>query len=213
MLLSRQYNTFCLSYLVWWSLALSLLLQMALFNFFLWLSTIPLCVCMCVYTCIYMYIHTHVYTYTYVYTYTDTCMYIYINVYTHTHTHTHTPRIFIYSSIFGHLSCFCVLVIASGVLCIIDGVHKSFELTVFSTYIPRNGLLDHMTVLFFCFLRNPHSVFHKGCTNLHFYHQCGGFPYLHIPFSVCYLYFLVMAVLTSMKWYLIVPILFAFLNN
>ena len=44
-------------------------------------------------------------------------------MYIHTYIHTHPASLSI------HLSldiCFCVLVIASGVLCIIDGVRKSF---------------------------------------------------------------------------------------
>ena len=31
-----------------------------------------------------------------------------------------------------------------------------------------------------------------------------GFPFLHIFFSICYLYFFMMAILTDMRWYLIV---------
>ena len=79
------------------------------------------------------------------YVFVYVCVYIYVYMYIHTH------HIFIYSSIFGHLSCFCVWFIASGLLCIIDGVHKSFQVTIFSRYISRNGLLDHMTILFFVF--------------------------------------------------------------
>ena len=111
-------------------------------------------VCMYVCICMHIYVHTHIciYTYAYVYTYTDICMYIYINVYTHIHTHTHPTSLSIHLSLY---ICFCVLVIASGVLCIIDGVRKSFWITVFSRYIPRNGLLDHMTVLFFVFWEIP----------------------------------------------------------
>ena len=46
-----SYICLCLTslHLEWWSLGLSLLLQMALFHSFLWLSSIP-CVCVCVHT-------------------------------------------------------------------------------------------------------------------------------------------------------------------
>jgi len=35
-----------------------------------------------------------------------------------------------------------------------------------SSYMPRVGLLDHMATLIFSFLRNLHTVLHRGCTNL-----------------------------------------------
>ena len=69
------------------------------------------------------------------------------------------------------------------------------------------GLLDHKTVLFPVF-EGISSVLPSGCTSLHSHQQCKKVPFSPHPFQHLLLVdFWIAAILTGVKWYLIVVLI------
>uniref|UniRef100_A0A9L0RZT0 Uncharacterized protein n=1 Tax=Equus caballus TaxID=9796 RepID=A0A9L0RZT0_HORSE len=90
------------------------------------------------------------------------------------------------------------------------GVQISLQDLDFISFGPiaRSGIAGLHSSSIFNFLRNFHTIFCSGCTNLYSHQQCIRVPFSPHPRQDLFLIFLVIVILTSVERYLIEVLVF-----
>ena len=114
--------------------------------------------------------------------------------------------LFIHSSVDGHLDCFHVLSIVNNPS-IKTSAHVSFWSAVY-LWVSAPGLLDYMIALVLIFWEGS-LLFSTVDAPIFTFNSVGALPFLHILCSIyCLWIFLMMAIQTIVRWYLIVVLIY-----
>ena len=138
------------------------------------------CVYIHIYACVIVYMHIYI-----VYV----CVYIFFfNIF------------FLHSSIDRHLGCFHILAIVNTTT-MSGGISLWYPVLLSFGCILKSEIGSYSSPIFKC-LTNPHTLLHSEDTSLHPHQQCTLFLFsLYPPYYLLSLVFLIIAILTSLRWY------------
>ena len=114
----------------------------------------------------------------------------------------HTHILLIHLSINRYLHCFHVLAIENSAV-VNTGVHASFWTMFSSRYMPRRRIIGSYYSFHFSFLRSLYSLLQNGCTSVLSPNSVRAFLLSTSSLAIIVDFFM-LAILTGVRWYLIV---------